>query len=271
MSIPSIIFIVPYRDREQHKSTYIANMVKYMELHHTNQQYEIYISHQHDGRHFNRGAMKNIGFIHAREKYPNDYKNITFVFNDIDTYPIQEYRIDYNTQHNIVKHFFGFNHALGGIFSITGETFEKINGFPNYWGWGLEDNVLQHRIAKIGATIDYSQFTTFYDNVKYISQDQNNVRILDPNMTQFAMTDRLQNGLTTIRDLDKCDVSLSDTVIMVNASNFICEFPHENCRMLYKTIKTKQEIDRFALHKDNFSLKGFMMQNGSANNFKMKF
>jgi hypothetical protein len=119
--------------------------------------YEIYFSHQCDTRSFNRGAMKNIGFLAMKHKYPDHYKDMTFVFNDVDTIPYHKL-FDYSTVPGVVKHFYGFKHTLGGIVSIRGADFERINGFPNFWGWGMEDNVLQLRCEKYGLVIDRSQF-----------------------------------------------------------------------------------------------------------------
>ena len=82
--------------------------------------YEIYFSHQCDKRDFNRGAMKNMGFLAIKDKYPDNYKNITFVFNDVDTMPYTKDLFDCNTKKGVVKHFYGFDFSLGGIFSITG-------------------------------------------------------------------------------------------------------------------------------------------------------
>ena len=122
---PKIVFIIPYRNRENDK-IHFEVYIKYLLEDFNKDDYEIYYSHQNDSRAFNRGAVKNIGFIAMRDKYPDDYKNIVFVFNDIDILPIRKDLLNYYTTKGVVKHFYGFNYALGGIFSITGYDFEKI-------------------------------------------------------------------------------------------------------------------------------------------------
>ena len=155
--IPKIIFIVPYRNRVEHKQFFTKYMEFIMEDY-EKEEFETYFVHQCDNRPFNRGAMKNLGFLAMREKYPNDYKNITFVFHDVDTLPYTKNLLPYETTIGIVKHFYGFYYTLGGIFSIKGQDFEKTNGFPNFWGWGMEDNMIQDRVVLAKLHIDRSTF-----------------------------------------------------------------------------------------------------------------
>ena len=79
MEIPEIVFIIPYRDREEHKHFFTRQM-KYLLEDISEEKYEIYFSHQKDNRSFNRGAMKNIGFLAIKNKYPDDYKNQFLLF-----------------------------------------------------------------------------------------------------------------------------------------------------------------------------------------------
>jgi hypothetical protein len=120
--------------------------------------YEIFFINQNDTRPFNRGAMKNFGFKYVKDKYPQTYKDITLVFNDVDTMPAEKGLIDYETTHGVIKHYYGFDFCLGGIFSIKAGDFEKINGFPNYWTWGLEDNTIYYRAKAHNIHVDRSVF-----------------------------------------------------------------------------------------------------------------
>ena len=153
--IPSKVFIVPYRNRpeQKHFFTQYMNII----LEHMSDDYEIYFSHQDDERSFNRGATKNIGFLAVKQKYPNHYQDIDFVFHDLDTIPFHRI-FDYTTEHGVVKHYYGFEHSLGGIVVIKGLDFEGINGYPNYWSWGLEDTCLQNRCIAANIFIDRSHF-----------------------------------------------------------------------------------------------------------------
>ncbi len=152
---PSIIFIVPYRDRIEHLDDFKAHMPTVLS---SCKNYRFLFIHQCDDRSFNRGAMKNIGFLAVKQMYPVSYRNITLVFNDVDCMPKKEGVLNYATVPGVVKHFYGYTYALGGIVSVTAGDFERIGGFPNFWGWGYEDNTLQDRVLKNRLQIDRSTF-----------------------------------------------------------------------------------------------------------------
>jgi hypothetical protein len=162
MTIPKLIFIVPYRDRVQQQYFFASHMKVILEdIPETD--YKIYYLHQKDDRNFNRGAMRNIGFLAMKAKYPDNYKNITFVFNDVDTMPFTKNFLNYETEKGVVKHYYGFTFALGGIVSIKGADFEAIDGYPNFWAWGYEDNLLQYRVLDAKLVIDRSQYYPVMD------------------------------------------------------------------------------------------------------------
>lgn len=159
---PKIVFIIPYRDREQ-QLLFFQRQMKYILEDYNENDVEIIISHQCDNRSFNCGAMKNIGFLIVKQKYPNKYQNITLVFNDVDTMPFNKNFINYETSPGTVKHFYGFRHTLGGIVSINAGDFERINGFPNFWAWGYEDNMLCDRVKQNNIVINRNVFYPFAD------------------------------------------------------------------------------------------------------------
>jgi hypothetical protein len=201
-TVPSKVFVVPYRNRFHQKFFFCRQMSFILE---EKNDYLILFSHQSDDRNFNRGAMKNIGFIAMKEKYPNDYKNITFIFNDVDTLPFTEI-FDYETINGVVKHYYGFEEALGGIVVIKGGDFEKINGYPNFWGWGMEDASLQKRCNKYEIKIDRSQFypigspeiLQLFDGVSRLISKKDHTRML------------LDNGRDGIRTIHKLSYTIDD-------------------------------------------------------------
>ena len=216
--IPKRVFIVPYRNRIQHKFFFSKYMSFILE---DADDYEIYFSHQCDARSFNRGATRNIGFLAVKEKYPNDYKDITFIFNDIDTIPFAKI-FEYKTTPGVVKHYYGYTHALGGIVVIKGGDFERINGYPCYWGWGMEDNALQKRCGWANISIDRSQFykigsphiLQLFDGITRIINKKDPLR-----MTQDNGVDGLKTITQLKYNIDSKSENNNDNVFTVHNDN----------------------------------------------------
>ena len=230
---PNKIFIVPYRNRPEQKF-FFCKWMNFLLEH--EQDYEVYFSHQMDKRSFNRGATKNIGFLAMKQKYPNDYKNITFIFNDLDTLPFNRI-FDYETTQGVVKHYYGFEHSLGGIVVIKGEDFERINGYPNFWSWGMEDNYLQRRCEKNGIKIDRFQFHKI-GSPKILQLFDGISRIINRKDSKRRNDEKA--GLSTIYKLkytiDVCSKNEDDNIYhgihdkfyYINISNFFTETRFED-------------------------------------------
>ena len=147
--IPHTVFIIPYRDRVPQAKYFMEYFKYYVSRQPGMNKGATYLfSHQLDKRPFNRGAMKNIGFLKVKELYPDNWKDITLVFHDVDCYPKWNVKLPYTTTHGTVAHYYGFKYTLGGIVVIKGSDFEKTGGFPNYWGWGYEDNLFAQRVKE---------------------------------------------------------------------------------------------------------------------------
>jgi len=159
---PEVVFIVPYRDREQQYRFFDRHM-RDVVLAGCGYPYRIVYVHQADTRTFNRGALKNLGFLWVRQQWPNAFRGMTLVFHDVDNMPYTANFLEYRTVPGVVKHFYGFTFALGGMFSITGGDFERVGGFPNYWAWGFEDNLIYQRCTNARMVVDRSQFFPIFD------------------------------------------------------------------------------------------------------------
>jgi len=241
--IPELVIIVPYRDRECHLNCFKATM-KYLLDELTETPYEIVLSEQDDNREFNRGATKNMGFLYIKDKYPNDYREMTFVFNDIDLFPgVKGIIPKYKTTHGTVKHFYGFTFALGGVVSITGRDFESLNGYPNYWGWGFEDNCLQKRCIEKKLHICRKSFYQLA-NKDWIYIFHGSDRKLDNKVVHKFTGDKMgSNGLSTIsfqRNTLK-DVEIDEAINMKKIS-YKWEIPEKFNKINYEIVQNPQKI-----------------------------
>ena len=257
MSVPNKIFIIPYRNRENQK-THFEIYMKYLLEDIPVDEYEIYFVHQCDHRPFNRGAIKNIGFVAMKNKYPNNYKDITFIFNDIDTLPYKKHLLDYNTESGTIKHYYGFEFALGGIFSITGEDFEKIDGFPNFWGWGLEDNMIQCRVLNKKLIIDRTNFYSVHSSE--ILQIHNDVYRLVTNRTPDLIKKLATDGL---KDIQNLNYKIENN--MINVTSFTVpdlpeqdQFFHQDLfkdnRLINNRLEKQQKIEKM----NRFKMSNFL-------------
>ena len=215
--VPDIAIIVPYRDRESQRSAFTKIMPQILK----GKNYKIYFVHQRDRRPFNRGGMKNLGFLHLKLKYPNHYKNMTMVFHDVDVMPWSENQFSYQTRRGIVNHFYGFPYALGGIFAIKGIDFETINGFPNIWTWGLEDNIIQARCLKYKIRINRGEFVNIQDdNKNIISLWHGWDRLISPNIEPKWKHDKGIDGLRMLRNVRMDNDILDDNCDEINVKAF---------------------------------------------------
>ncbi len=140
-----VAIIIPYRNREEHLDK--------LKKHFKNTNFDIYIIEQYDTQRFNRGILLNIGYYLAKKN--KNYKY--YIFHDVDSLPDEDLIKQYCYTGDKIIHYaspyldykYSFPNFLGGVIGMSGEVFEKINGFPNrIYGWGGEDDMVYNRLAK---------------------------------------------------------------------------------------------------------------------------
>jgi hypothetical protein len=145
----------------------------------------------------------------------------------VDTWPTKKGLINYSTTAGIVKHYYGFKFALGGMFAIKGADFEKSKGFPNFWGWGIEDNAMNDRCLAADLIIDRSQF--------YDIRDERIARAFDGYKRVISRQDSLiykQEGCDDLNALKNVQWSFHNEYI--NIRHFECSMHHAD--QVYKPI-----------------------------------
>jgi N-terminal domain of galactosyltransferase/N-terminal region of glycosyl transferase group 7 len=152
--------VVPYRDREAHLRAFVPHLRAYFARDKLDRDisYSVTIVQQENGLPFNRGAVKNIGFLLDEA---SDYT----CFHDIDYLPIwadygwvdepsgivwygAEERPVAPGRSSVAMRHRNLGDFFGGAFMVPNELFRQVNGYSNeYWGWGYEDADLVRRFT----------------------------------------------------------------------------------------------------------------------------
>jgi len=181
------IIIIPYRDRKEHLEYFLE--YSYPKLNEKLKNLEIIIVEQNnDHQLFNRGKLLNIGYAYCADS------SYIYFTHDVDTNPIndiifEKYQLPIEDD-EIQGIYTSDSNTLGGIIKFKGDTFKKINGFPNdYFGWGVEDKALQNRaefyklkIVKFIKNRDpnrYLYFKIFENHARTTGKNLNKCHIKD--------------------------------------------------------------------------------------------
>ena len=144
--------------------------------------------------------------------------------------------IDYNTVKGVVKHYYGFQFALGGIFSIKGADFEKSKGFPNFWGWGIEDNAMNDRSLEAGLVIDRSQFYIIGD--KRIINTFNGYNRIISKKDSLIYTKKQHDNIFDLKN-----VRWNIVNEYINVTHFECKMdPNEQVYKNFNTLTSRGKI-----------------------------
>ena len=131
--------------------------------------------------------------------------------------------LDFNTYKGVIKHYYGFEFTLGGIFSIKGEDFENIGGFPNFWGWGFEDKCIYNRAINNKVIVDRNNF--------YKVGDINILHIIDDPTKILTRKDcwRIDENADTVKNIYKLSYDISNIEKNISSNKFIIDINYFEC------------------------------------------
>lgn len=176
MAEPTHIFLVPVRDREQQMAEFIRNTPPYLDRTIGPLVWEIWFIQDVETerkRPFNKGALFNIGFLELKARFPQSWELKVLIMHDVDVYVKLETDtrpIEYTVPaHGVIRHPYGEidprKGPIMGCFSILyAGDYARVNGVPNYYGWGVEDVTFGYRCMAAGIKIDESAFITRYSD-----------------------------------------------------------------------------------------------------------
>jgi len=120
--------------------------------------------------------------------------------------------------------------------------FERLNGFPNYWAWGQEDNCIQHRAMKIGMPINRNNFFKIGDHNVLQLFDGLGRTIMKGDIART----RADNGMDGIRTIRNLNFNFVDHDIVVKSFDTPREWSDEDYQPI-NIIKGRQQQRKVGL------------------------
>ncbi|XP_046364796.2 beta-1,4-N-acetylgalactosaminyltransferase bre-4-like [Haliotis rufescens] len=146
-----LAIIIPYRDREVNLKILLNNLHRVLQKQQA--EYAIFVVEQENGTPFNRGLIKNIGYVEAKALCHFD----CFTFQDVDLVPESERNtywcgaraLHHSQRLDILKYRIFYKNHFGGVITFNETLFSTVNGYSNlYFTWGGEDDDLFHRLLE---------------------------------------------------------------------------------------------------------------------------
>ena len=138
------------RNRPRGKKKFINVVPGFIKEQYPDYEINIIIVEQSKNKNFNRGKLRNIGFIESKKLNNPDY----VVFQDISVIPKKGYKYHLPNKKEII-HNYGYSFCLGGLHVWNSSDFKIVNGYPNeYWHYGMEDVELLKRAERLGFRIN---------------------------------------------------------------------------------------------------------------------
>lgn len=152
-----VAIVIPYMNRDSNLRVFLQHMHPFLQK--QKLEYGIFVAEptwENRTLEFNRGLLRNIGFMEAMKGNGFD----CVVFHDVDLLPENDYNtygcpdmprhmcvsLDYYNYKPIAS-----GAIFGGIVSFRRDHFEKTNGYSNlFFGWGGEDDDLYGRCKRSG-------------------------------------------------------------------------------------------------------------------------
>ena len=184
----TVIVIVPYRNREPQLSRILPHLRKH------GADKVVICEQTHDGQPFNRGCVKNLGFLLSGARSKD-----TVYFHDVDLLPGDAFPGFTAAPDNTILHLYGHVHCLGGIVGMQANVFSAIGGFCNdQWEWGGEDRALQDTALNNNVAINRRRFCKRFSNDAFVRELNGEGRPMPGRLAKVAFLNQINSEVKRV-------------------------------------------------------------------------